>query len=163
MNDFTAEAFTQHTCCVSSRALPASQDGRACTSGLAGLAAVRELRLEHVKVTCLPPALQDLSLIRCRLGPSPQLEAGTRLRSLHIASCTGQVHACILRPHACMHACCLLAHCRTSACNAPAVARSAKRAAQPAHATHSEQAQLTSPGRGAGCSECSMHVTFLGL
>ena len=65
---------------------------------------MRELRLEHVKVTCLPPALQDLSLIRCRLGPSPQLEAGTRLRLLHIASCTGQVLAAVT-PHACMGAC----------------------------------------------------------
>jgi hypothetical protein len=67
------------------------QDGRGCTTGLASLGGVRELRLEHVKVTCLPPALQELRLTRCRLGPSPQLEAGTRLRALTLAACTGQV------------------------------------------------------------------------
>ena len=57
---------------------------------MASLGAVRVLRLEHVKVTCLPPCLEELALTRCRLG-APQLEAGRRLRSLTIASCTGQV------------------------------------------------------------------------
>lgn len=79
------------------------QDGRACTAGLNSLAAVRVLRLEHVKVTCLPPCLEELSLVRCRLG-APQLEAGRRLRSLTLDCCTGQVDC--LSSHHCCCTCC---------------------------------------------------------
>lgn len=66
------------------------QDGRAVTQGLDSLQHVRSLMLEHVKVDCLPPQLEALRLVRCRLKHCP-LPRGWRLQSLIIDSCTGQV------------------------------------------------------------------------
>ena len=60
------------------------------TQGLDSLQHVRSLTLEHVKVACLPPHLEALRLVRCRLGECP-LPRGWRLQSLTIDSCTGQV------------------------------------------------------------------------
>ena len=60
------------------------------TQGLDGLSHVRSLTLEHVKVACLPPRLDALALVRCRLKECP-LPQGWRLQSLAIQSCSGQV------------------------------------------------------------------------
>lgn len=60
------------------------------TQGLDSLQHVRSLTLEHVKVACLPPQLESLRLVRCRLKECP-LPRGWRLQSLIIDSCTGQV------------------------------------------------------------------------
>lgn len=60
------------------------------TQGLNNLEHVRALTLEHVKVACLPPNLEELTLVRCRLRECP-LPAGWRLRSLSVQSCSGQV------------------------------------------------------------------------
>ena len=69
------------------------------TQGLDSLQHVRSLTLEHVKVACLPPQLEALRLVRCRLQHCP-LPCGWRLQSLVIDSCTGQVrqHLCCPSP-----------------------------------------------------------------
>ena len=74
-----------------------AQDSRAVTQGLDGLSHVRSLTLEHVKVACLPPRLDALVLVRCRLKECP-LPQGWRLQSLSIRSCSGQVGT-HTRPH----------------------------------------------------------------
>ncbi|CAL8460662.1 g192 [Coccomyxa elongata] len=68
----------------------AYQDGRACTQGLEGLQQVKVLRLEHVKVTCLPPNLEELTLFRCRAA-TPQPAQTKHLHRLTISSCSLQV------------------------------------------------------------------------
>ena len=68
------------------------------TQGLDSLQHVRSLTLEHVKVACLPPRLEALRLVRCRLGECP-LPRGWRLESLIIDSCTGQVGPHLSGPH----------------------------------------------------------------
>ena len=81
-----------------------AQDGRAVTQGLDSLSHVRSLALEHVKVACLPPRLDALMLVRCRLKECP-LPQGWRLQSLAIRS--------LQRPGrdthtpACLHAACM--------------------------------------------------------
>ncbi len=67
-----------------------AQDGRACTQGLEGLQQVRVLRLEHVRVTCLPPNLEELTLFRCRAA-MPQPPQTIQLHRLTISSCSMQV------------------------------------------------------------------------
>ena len=79
-----------------------AQDGRAVTQGLDGLSHVRSLTLEHVKVACLPPRLDALALVRCRLKDCP-LPQGWRLQSLAIRSCSGQVRS---HSPACLYALC---------------------------------------------------------
>ncbi len=81
-----------------------AQDSRAVTQGLDGLSHVRSLTLEHVKVACLPPRLDALVLVRCRLKECP-LPQGWRLQSLAIRSCSGQVGT-HTRPHASMQRAC---------------------------------------------------------
>ncbi len=66
------------------------QDGRACTQGLESLQQVRVLRLEHVKVTWLPPQLEELTLVNCRAA-APQPAQALQLHRLTIASCSIQV------------------------------------------------------------------------
>ncbi len=63
------------------------------TQGLESLQQVRSLTLEHVKVACLPPLLEHLRLVRCRLPAACPLLAGRRLHSLVIQSCSAQVGA----------------------------------------------------------------------
>lgn len=77
------------------------QDGRAVTQGLDSLQQVRSLTLEHVKVACLPPLLEDLRLVRCRLPAVCPLPTGRRLRSLVIQSCSGQVRVLYMLPFNC--------------------------------------------------------------
>lgn len=61
------------------------------TQGLDSLQNVRSLVLEHVKVACLPPCLESLKLVRCRLRECP-LPRGWRLQSLIVQTCSGQVN-----------------------------------------------------------------------
>jgi len=67
-----------------------AQDGRACTQGLEGLQQVKVLRLEHVKVTCLPPSLEELTLVNCRAA-APQPAHNLTLRRLEIINCSNLV------------------------------------------------------------------------
>lgn len=66
--------------------------------GLDSLQHVCSLTLEHVKVACLPPLLEDLRLVRCRLPAVCPLPTGRRLRSLAIQSCSGQVRVLSMLP-----------------------------------------------------------------
>jgi hypothetical protein len=66
------------------------QDGRACTQGLESLQQVRSLRLEHVRVTWLPPNLEELTLVNCR-SAVPEPAQTILLHRLTIASCSLQV------------------------------------------------------------------------
>lgn len=69
------------------------QDVSASTTGLQALKQVRSLRVEHATVTCLPPGITCLELVRCRLVASPRLMEGNTLASLTLDSCSGHVRA----------------------------------------------------------------------
>lgn len=71
--------------------IPLLQDGRACTQGLETLHQVKVLRLEHVKVTCLPPNLEELTLLNCRVV-APQPAHHLMLRRLAIVNCSNLVN-----------------------------------------------------------------------